>query len=711
MDFDKYLEGQSNALDTLLKAIVIFIRKIRFKKYVKLKDLDLWYAITKGDFPPIQNNSETKQDEVVPFKKKNDDLKKRLVKNNEAKMVIYNTLPRKEYERFFMYESIDSAFARFNTINTSLKSLDEGNSSKNYVKKFLRALHPKLRAKVTAIEESKDLTSLSLDELIRNLKAKKESSDEESLTSGSEDEEYAMAVRDFKKFFKRRGRSGDPNHLIGECLKPSMDKNQRAFVGGSWSDSGEEDDEKTKDETCLMAQASSEICLGIDSEPDELIKDSGCFKHMTGNRKLFSTYKAYNGEHVDNLGFNLLSVRQICDSKYKVIFSENDSKIVNDCKVIDEEEAIKVTKNKNLENDIEDETLEVDKIVNVKESKNHPLENVIENLNQEPLGSELGSELTLLAGSELKTSELDTSELKTSEYSSDTRPPMLDMTDFASWQQRIRLYCRGKENGVNILKSIDEGPFQMGTFRETLTDWHEGALHLGHRYVTRVYSHLSPKDKERWTKDNAILMKAVVAIGYKNPLCLTCAKQVLPALYNGHEIIKTNHVPAIVHNTEDTLEIAEMTRKKMNDKMKDPECVNHKVKIAPPDYSKENYLATFKIQKQLNNEHNILVSRSHPNMKAVVSSFSKKQTTASYRRPIMGIDSDHVKPTVLAPGKYAIDVEPIPPRNRNNREVHLDYLKHLKESVEKTPSQNSRGRISFDKTIQIDQLSSALQLH
>nr|GEV22734.1 transposase, Ptta/En/Spm, transposase, Tnp1/En/Spm-like protein [Tanacetum cinerariifolium] len=36
------------------------------------------------------------------------------------------------------------------------------------------------------------------------LKAKKESSDEECSTSGSEDEEYAMAVRDFKKFFKRR---------------------------------------------------------------------------------------------------------------------------------------------------------------------------------------------------------------------------------------------------------------------------------------------------------------------------------------------------------------------------------------------------------------------------------------------------------------------------------------------------------------------------
>nr|GEV86044.1 transposase, Ptta/En/Spm, transposase, Tnp1/En/Spm-like protein [Tanacetum cinerariifolium] len=38
------------------------------------------------------------------------------------------------------------------------------------------------------------------------LKAKKKSSDEDSLTSNSEDEESAMTVRDFKKFFKRQGR-------------------------------------------------------------------------------------------------------------------------------------------------------------------------------------------------------------------------------------------------------------------------------------------------------------------------------------------------------------------------------------------------------------------------------------------------------------------------------------------------------------------------
>ncbi|GKC65603.1 retrovirus-related pol polyprotein from transposon TNT 1-94, partial [Tanacetum coccineum] len=261
-------------------------------------------------------------------------------------------------------------------------------------------------AKVTAIEELKNSTSLSLDELIGNLKvyemiikkdseivkAKKESSDEECSTSGSEDEEYVMAVRDFKKLFKRRGRfvrqsrndkktfqrsrddkngksdrkcfrCGDPNHLIGECPKPPNYKNQRVFVGGTWSNSGEEDDEKVKNKTCLVAQASSEICLGVDLEPDEWIKDSGCSKHMTGNRKLFSSYKAYNGgnvvfgsnlrdniigkgtisndslnidnvEHVDNLIFNLLSIRQICDNKCRVTFSEHDSEITKDGKVI-----------------------------------------------------------------------------------------------------------------------------------------------------------------------------------------------------------------------------------------------------------------------------------------------------------------------------------------------------------------------------------------
>ncbi|GKB67333.1 retrovirus-related pol polyprotein from transposon TNT 1-94 [Tanacetum coccineum] len=249
------------------------------------------------------------------------------------------------------------------------------------------------------------------------------------------------------------------------------------------------------------------ICLVVDLEPYEWIKDSGCSKHMTGNQKLFSTYKAYNGG-------------QICDNKCRVTFSEHDSEITKDGKVIGrgirkkglyvmklgnkpkdqiclttidenstlwhrrlghanmrliqslaskelvrnlpklkfdqhfcdackigkqahashkaknvvsttrclellhmdlfgpsvvrsyggnrytlvivddysrtsplvDDDLVKkknyVTEKKNLENDIVDEVLEIDEIVNIKESRNHPLENVIGNLNQRTLGDE-----------------------------------------------------------------------------------------------------------------------------------------------------------------------------------------------------------------------------------------------------------------------------------------------------------------------------------
>ncbi|GJW31902.1 hypothetical protein Tco_0051934 [Tanacetum coccineum] len=269
MESEKYLEGQSMQRPPLFESDGFIYWKNKFETYVKSEDLDLWHVITYGDFPHIQNNPEAKKDEIVPFDKQNDNLKKKLAKNNVGKMVIYNSLPRKEYERILMcktakkiwdtllityqgnsqvkdnktdllvqqYEqftipeekSIENTFARFNTIINSLKALDEGFSSKNYVRKFLRALHHKWHAKVTAIEESKDLTSLSLNELIGNLKvyeviikndskmvkgkreqnrslalkAKKESSDEDSSNFDSEDEEYAMAVKEFNKFFKR----------------------------------------------------------------------------------------------------------------------------------------------------------------------------------------------------------------------------------------------------------------------------------------------------------------------------------------------------------------------------------------------------------------------------------------------------------------------------------------------------------------------------
>ncbi|GJV52835.1 retrovirus-related pol polyprotein from transposon TNT 1-94 [Tanacetum coccineum] len=53
-----------------------------------------------------------------------------------------------------------------------------------------------------------------------------------------------------------------------------------------------------------------------------------------------------------------------------------------------EEEAIEVSKTKPIGNDLEDISLENNQIINIKESKSHPLENVIGNLNQRTLRSQ-----------------------------------------------------------------------------------------------------------------------------------------------------------------------------------------------------------------------------------------------------------------------------------------------------------------------------------
>ncbi|GJT70606.1 hypothetical protein Tco_1029892 [Tanacetum coccineum] len=151
-----------------------------------------------------------------------------------------------------------------------------------------RLYNPKWRAKVTAIEESNDLTSLSLDELIGNLKvhemiikkdskivkakgerrslalkAKKESSDEECSTSGSEDEE------------KRHGRTVKviENSLDAATriiLLENVQNHRKIRTKELLSKAlGEIAVKKMMIRSKMKHDASSEICLGVDLEPDE----------------------------------------------------------------------------------------------------------------------------------------------------------------------------------------------------------------------------------------------------------------------------------------------------------------------------------------------------------------------------------------------------------------------------------------------------------
>ncbi|GKA01260.1 hypothetical protein Tco_0673925 [Tanacetum coccineum] len=181
-----------------------------------------------------------------------------------------------------------------------------------------------------------------------------------------------------------------------------------------------------------------------------------------------------------------------------------------------------------------------------------------------------------------------------------------------------------------------------------------------------------------------------VVIGYKNPLCLTRAKKVQHALYNGYEIIKNNHVPALVHNTKDTLEIAEINRREINDKMKDPECVTHKVKIAPPDYSKENYLATFTPQKQLTPEQ---IFWSQDLIKKKKEALKEPTTTS---RPIKALTMYPLNtPATLVPG-----VLPTKSQVKINIFTLIQLFSKFEKTCKKriTPTGLTEGEKGFEKT-------------
>ncbi|GJW65335.1 hypothetical protein Tco_0291791 [Tanacetum coccineum] len=169
-----------------------------------------------------------------------------------------------------------------------LKALDESFFSKNCVRKFLRALHPKWHAKVTAIEESKNLTTLPLDELIGNLKVYEE-----------------VIKKDVETV-----RAGRQSRIT--CIK---------------SEKG--------------TQAPDEICLGVNLEPDEWIKDSGCSKHYaTVIERLFSVnYKATTEvrNFRKHLRGKIIGKGQYCDNKAIVIFTNTDRReTIKDEKVIEE---------------------------------------------------------------------------------------------------------------------------------------------------------------------------------------------------------------------------------------------------------------------------------------------------------------------------------------------------------------------------------------
>nr|GEX14403.1 hypothetical protein [Tanacetum cinerariifolium] len=359
--------------------------------------------------------------------------------------------------------------------------------------------------------------------------------------------------------------------------------------------------------------------------------------------------------------------------------------------------------------------------------------------------------------------------------SSDTRPPMLDRTDFASWKQCIQL--------------------------ETLTEGTEGALHLGPERP-RVYSDLTFKEKDMYNADiratNILLQgseteQRIEGLQLRLVVCLSEAARgtkpqfkttglsfrmfrvdriedkgtmhgvqaqlvigelrtelgmlihvkqeyfkdkmlLMQAQKNGVELnkeqllfIAADDCDAFDSDVDEALTAKNLFMANLSSadpvydeavhEMHDDVQPNYVVdshtdytsdsNMIPYDqYVKDNAMQVVQRQKltekvsvlQEQNElfraENAKVKQHYKELYKSIKIMRAKhinQTTALLTEnenlkvqinvKLKYVTIDSVTPKVLAPGMYAIDVELIPLRLRNNREVHLDYLKHLKKSV------------------------------
>ena len=229
------------------------------ENYIQAEDYELWMLIKNGPLVPTKVLEDGKKVPKEPVEFDAEDYKK-MEKNAKAKKLLYFGLGPDEYTRISecesaqeiwnalqvahegtsqvkqsriellmrQYELFDMGdrenvmdmYTRFTHITNELKSLGKSFTTEELVRKILRILPRSWEAKVTAIQEAKDMNKITLDELIGNLQTyelrknsqqKEEAKKDRGLAlkaledddSDLEEEEMAMMTQKFKKFFKK----------------------------------------------------------------------------------------------------------------------------------------------------------------------------------------------------------------------------------------------------------------------------------------------------------------------------------------------------------------------------------------------------------------------------------------------------------------------------------------------------------------------------
>ena len=371
------------------------------ENYIQADDYELWLIIKGGALVPTKANERGETVPKTPEEFNAEDFKK-MEKNAKAKKLLYFGLGPDEYSRicecetakqiwdaleiahegtsqvkqsriellmrkyelFEMgdKESIMEMYTRFTHITNELKSLGKAFTTEELVRKILRFLPQTWEAKVTAIQEAKDMKSISLDELIGNLQTyelrrssqqKEENKRDRGLalkaleedSSDMDEEDMALITRKFKKFFRKSKelskkknpvktknsdkeqvpgcfKCGKRDHFVKNCplLKEEQPQEQFRHQGrkqfpnkaakrfsramlAAWGETTEEDENSDEEEAelALMARSDSE---SEDEPMDSLAELKGKVRGLSKFKleelltTLMDEYDALNTENV-----------------------------------------------------------------------------------------------------------------------------------------------------------------------------------------------------------------------------------------------------------------------------------------------------------------------------------------------------------------------------------------------------------------------------
>ncbi|XP_070002815.1 MAR-binding filament-like protein 1 [Nicotiana sylvestris] len=198
--------------------------KARMHDFIMAEDLELWDVICDGPHVPMM-----KLDLVPKNRKEYSDIDRKAVKKNyRAKKILVKQskvdMLTTDYELFRMKddESIQDMHTRFTSIINELHLLGDVIPKNKLIRKILSVLPSSWESKVNAITEAKDLQTLTMDELIGNLKTyemkrkkdseirepKKETNlvlKAENSDSSEEDSDMAYLTKRFQKMVRRNG--------------------------------------------------------------------------------------------------------------------------------------------------------------------------------------------------------------------------------------------------------------------------------------------------------------------------------------------------------------------------------------------------------------------------------------------------------------------------------------------------------------------------